>query len=69
MYAPLIMSLVSMATNADPASVEKILNLMNQIKTALKTSADEDHASETKAAADWEALRASIEKTIEDLTS
>jgi hypothetical protein len=42
MYAPLIMSLVSLASKADPASVEKILNLMNQIKTALKTSADED---------------------------
>jgi uncharacterized protein involved in exopolysaccharide biosynthesis len=58
-----------MATNADPASVEKILNLMNQIKTALKTSADEDQVSESKAAADWEALKATIEHTIQDLTS
>lgn len=69
MYAPLIMSLMNMATNADPASVEKILNLMNKIKTALRTSLDEDTANENQAIEDWKVERANIEHTIADLKS
>jgi peptidoglycan hydrolase CwlO-like protein len=69
MYAPIIMSLATLATSADPDAVEKIINLMHKIKTALATSLKEDQDSETTEAADWVTEKATIENTIATLNS
>lgn len=69
MYAPIIMSLATLATSADPEAVEKIINLMHKIKTALATSLKEDQDNEATEAADWVIEKATIENTISTLNS
>jgi hypothetical protein len=59
-YAPIMMSLATLSNDADPSSVEKIINLMNKIKTALKTSLLEDQDNEARIAADWVTEKATI---------
>jgi hypothetical protein len=69
MYAPIIMSLATLATSADPDAVEKIINLMHKIKTALALSLKEDQDNETTEAADWLIAKQTIETTIATLKS
>lgn len=63
------MSLATLSTSADPESVQKIIDLMHKIKTALTTSLKEDQTQEETAASDWVVEKASIENTIATLNS
>ncbi|PCJ28286.1 MAG: hypothetical protein COA94_03570 [Rickettsiales bacterium] len=63
------MSLVTLSTNADPASIDKILNLMEKIQSALTQSKTEDNTDENTAIADWNDEEISLNRSIGTLTT